>query len=79
MSAARGAIRAVDDVSSACPGGERCRTPTERRGKHFACYDATGGPTGGTSVWHLGLSVLDDEDDDHDERDEQDTCAARTG
>ena len=26
MSAARGAIRAVDDVSSACPGGERCRT-----------------------------------------------------
>ena len=36
MSAARGAIRAVDDVSSACPGGERCRT--RKRGKTFCFF-----------------------------------------
>ena len=76
MSTARGGASRRRVMCSACPGGERCRT---RRQTFSACYDATRGPTEGTSVWHLGLSVLDDEDDDHDERDEQDTCAARTG
>ena len=77
MSAAVVLCVAPSMMCSACPGGERCRTLMGR--KHFLDPNATGGPTAGTSVWHLGLSVLDDEHDDHDERDEQDTCAARTG